>query len=120
MSDSSGKRERVEGDGSGDLRLDPALRSEELWEGELRGLRIAGRRIVVLRVEGGAMGYEDRCAHLGLPISEGAIDGATLTCAAHGWTYCAKTGRGINPARAALAPVRVEEREGWIWVDVGK
>src|SRR5690606_29102506 len=45
----------------------------DLWLGELRGCRVAGHRVLLLRVESGVYAYEDRCAHLGLPLSDGTL-----------------------------------------------
>ncbi len=60
----------------------------------------------------------DRCAHQGVALSEGRLEGATLVCRAHGWSYDARTGCGINPrsARVTRFPVRIEG--GVVLVDV--
>jgi toluene monooxygenase system ferredoxin subunit len=93
------------------------LKSSELWTGELRALQVDGQRIVLLRTDAGVFAYEDRCAHLGVPLSEGTLEGCTLTCRAHHYTYDAETGRGENPRNVRLQsfPVRVEA--GAIYVD---
>ncbi|HEY3493539.1 MAG TPA: Rieske (2Fe-2S) protein, partial [Polyangiaceae bacterium] len=59
------------------------LPEDELWTGEMRGFVVAGRRVLVLRTEGGVFAYEDRCAHLGVPLSQGTLKGSVLTCSAH-------------------------------------
>jgi toluene monooxygenase system ferredoxin subunit len=74
----------------------------ELWSGDLRAAKLGALRVVVLRVGDAVYAYEDRCAHLGAPLSEGTLEGTVLTCAAHHWQYDATTGRGINPPTACL------------------
>lgn len=74
----------------------------ELWDGEMRPLSIERKRLLVLRIGDDVRVWEDRCAHLGLPLSEGKLDGHVLTCGAHGWQYDALTGEGINPKKACL------------------
>jgi toluene monooxygenase system ferredoxin subunit len=88
----------------------PVLRLAELWDGDLRPCVVAGRKVVVLRVGDEVRAYEDRCAHLGLPVSDGALDGCTLTCAAHHYVYDAVTGQGKNPRSVALRryPLRID------------
>jgi toluene monooxygenase system ferredoxin subunit len=83
---------------------------DELWIGELRAVWVAGKRVALLRLEHGVHAYEDRCPHLGFPLSEGRLDGSELTCAAHGWVFDASTGLGKNPqdCRLRSLPVRVE------------
>ena len=80
---------------------------------------VAGRKVLLVRVDGDVRAYEDRCAHLGLPLSGGRIDGTTLICPAHEWEYDARTGCGVNPATACLKsfPVKIEGDQ--ILVDVG-
>ena len=90
-----------------------------LWEGELRPLCLQGRRVLLLRRGGEVFAYPDRCAHLGLPLSEGRLEGQVLTCKAHGWSYDVCTGHGVNPASARLPALRVELRAGEIWIDPG-
>ncbi|MEE2829878.1 MAG: Rieske 2Fe-2S domain-containing protein, partial [Myxococcota bacterium] len=36
--------------------------------------------------------FVDRCAHLGLPISLGRVEGAKLRCAYHGWAFDSDSG----------------------------
>jgi toluene monooxygenase system ferredoxin subunit len=95
-----------------------ALPEEDLWTGEMRGLRLAGCRVLLLRIEDGVRAYEDRCAHLGLPLSDGALYGCTLTCSAHHYQYDARTGAGINPRTARLVPLRTRVAHGNIEVEL--
>jgi toluene monooxygenase system ferredoxin subunit len=94
------------------------MKSGELWSGELRALELDGTKVLLLRTDAGIFAYEDRCVHLGVPLSEGSLRGRTLTCRAHHYTYDAETGRGENPRNTCLQsfPVRVEA--GAICVDV--
>lgn len=94
-----------------------AMPLTELWIGEMRGCVIAGRPVLLLRVDDGVYAYEDRCAHLGVRLSEGTLQDGVLTCGAHGFQYDALTGLGINPrqVRIAALPLRIEEDH--IWVD---
>ncbi len=92
------------------MSADTGLRADELWIGEMRGVLVDGRRVLVLRLEEGVFAYEDRCAHLGVPLSEGTLEAGVLTCRAHHFQYDARTGAGINPrdVRLATVPLRVD------------
>ena len=85
----------------------------------LLGRVVGGRKLLLVRAGGAVRAYEDRCAHLGLPLSGGRLSETTLYCPAHEWEYDACTGRGLNPATACLKafPVTIENDE--ILVDVG-
>jgi len=93
-----------------------AARRGDLWAGEMLGVCLDGRRILLIHVDGEIHAYEDRCAHLGVALSGGRLEGCVLTCAAHEWRYDARTGRGINPKTAALRrfPVRIEGDAIWV------
>ena len=95
-----------------------AAAEEDLWEGETIARRVEGRRVLLARIDGTVRAYEDRCAHLGLPLSEGSVLGPLLTCGAHRWQYDQRTGRGVNPSTACLARFAVAVRDGGIFVDV--
>lgn len=91
---------------------------DELWEGEIRGAEVGGTHLLLCNLEGGVFAYEDRCPHLARPLSEGRLDGPTLTCAAHEWTFDVRTGRGINPATSCLRRFAVQLDDDAIFVDV--
>lgn len=95
------------------------LSESELWIGEMRQVLVGARRVLLLRTERGIHAYEDRCPHLGFPLSRGRFDGSTLTCSAHEFRFDADTGRGKNPKTLQLTPIDVACRQGKILVDAG-
>lgn len=95
-----------------------ALPHAELWIGEMRGCSLSGRRVLLLRLESGVYAYEDRCAHLRVPLSEGTLSEGVITCAAHGFQYDALTGLGINPKNTRIAAFPVQIEDGHIWVEL--
>jgi toluene monooxygenase system ferredoxin subunit len=95
-----------------------AARLSDVWSGDIVGCEVAGRRVLLARIGEVVHAYEDRCAHVGVRLSEGKLDGTRLLCRAHYWEYDVETGQGINPASVCLRryPVRIED--GRILVDV--
>jgi toluene monooxygenase system ferredoxin subunit len=89
-----------------------------LWKGDMMGAVVDGRKVLVIRSDDAVLAYEDRCAHLGVALSEGRLDGCVLTCAAHHWQYDVATGRGINPSVACLKRFDVLVEHDVIYVDV--
>lgn len=100
------------------MAYEPVLPDDELWVGEMRGVNVRGRRVLVLRTEEGVRAYEDRCAHLGLPLSLGKLEGGVITCLAHHYQYDACSGCGVNPERVRLRVYPVRVSDGVIAVDV--
>lgn len=95
-----------------------AMPESELWIGELRQVRVQGERVLLLRTDAGIFAYEDRCPHLGLPLSAGTLDGHTLTCAAHHFQFDATSGEGINPSCLRLRAYPVRCQAGMIRVEL--
>jgi toluene monooxygenase system ferredoxin subunit len=91
---------------------------DDLWDGDLVGCIVGGKPVLIVRLGEDVFAYENRCAHLGVPLSEGRLDGTVLTCPAHHYEYDVRTGGGVRPVTVCLAsyPVRIEA--GAIWVDV--
>jgi toluene monooxygenase system ferredoxin subunit len=88
--------------------------TEDLWEGEMTGVQLGRKKIVLLNVGGEIRAFEDRCPHLGSQLSEGDLNGCTLTCAKHLWEFDALTGKGANPANCQLTVFDTRVREGQI------
>jgi toluene monooxygenase system ferredoxin subunit len=93
---------------------------EELWSGEMKGCAVAGRKVLLIRKEQAVRAFEDRCAHLGVPLSMGRLENDVITCSAHEWRYGARTGCGIDPSAARLRSFAVEIADGVVWVDVDR
>jgi len=79
----------------------------ELWDGDMRRCDVDGRGVVLVKLDGRVHAFDDRCPHLGMPLSAGTLEGGILTCAAHHYEFDARTGAGVNPARARLCPYAV-------------
>jgi toluene monooxygenase system ferredoxin subunit len=84
------------------------------------GVGGGGRKVLLVNLNGTIYAYEDRCAHLGVALSDGHLSGSTLTCRVHQWEYDVCTGRGRNPTTVCLRAfaIRVSQRD--ILVDVAQ
>jgi toluene monooxygenase system ferredoxin subunit len=89
---------------------------EDLWEGEIAAVEVAGTKVVLLNVDGAVRAYEDRCPHLGSQLSEGDLDAGILTCAMHLWEFDALTGKGTNPSNSQLTVLETRVTDGNIEV----
>ncbi|HEX3506906.1 MAG TPA: aromatic ring-hydroxylating dioxygenase subunit alpha [Candidatus Dormibacteraeota bacterium] len=107
-------------------------RSEGLMRpGSRRALRVGAESILLTRDDAGTLrGFFNICRHRGhelLPVGASA-EGPHIQCPYHGWTYkqdgSLKSAPllGLRPgfevAEHRLTPVRVDEWEGWVFVNV--
>ncbi|MDX1994560.1 MAG: aromatic ring-hydroxylating dioxygenase subunit alpha [bacterium] len=100
----------------------------QLGEGQMLPARLLGEDIVLWRLNGRVMAWQDLCIHRGAKLSLGRISGETLICPYHGWTYNSE-GRCVKmpahpdqtpPAKAVVKTYQVCERYGMVWVCPGE
>ncbi len=66
----------------------PLAWSKEVKRGKAHGVHFAGEPIVLARTESGKVfALEDRCAHRQVPLHAGVVEGESIRCGYHGWTY---------------------------------
>ena len=100
------------------MPFEPIIADAELWDGDMTARRVDGHDLLLVRHNGVVYAYENRCAHLGVALSEGRLDGYVLTCRAHHWQYDVRSGSGVNPATACLTRFAVKIEDGKVFVDV--
>ena len=104
-----------------------ALPSAELGAGKLAKVHVAGRAMLLARLEDGTpVAAVVVCPHEAADLSQGKVYFGAVDCPRHHYLYDLRTGenrypRNVFPAdlAAELAPLRlfpVKESEGWIWV----
>jgi toluene monooxygenase system ferredoxin subunit len=76
---------------------------DDLWEGEMVGLRIGKEDVLVVNLGAeGVHAFDNRCPHASSRLSEGTLREGTLQCGTHLWEFDARTGDGINPRNCRL------------------
>ena len=87
----------------------------------------SARPVVLYRTEAGtAVALEDRCAHRAFPLSAGTLDGDLVRCGLCGFGYDTD-GQCVSvptqprvPLGAHVAAYPVQERDGLVWVWLGR
>ncbi len=73
--------------------------------------------MAVYRIPGGFTACADRCPHQGARLSDGEVEGTTLTCPRHGSQFDVTTGdRTRGPADDGIAHHRVLLEEGQLFI----
>jgi phenylpropionate dioxygenase-like ring-hydroxylating dioxygenase large terminal subunit len=100
----------------------------ELPEGQPRAVRLLDEDIVLWRVGDRVHAWRDLCVHRGTRLSLGSVQGETLVCAYHGWTYNGE-GRCVRfpahptqtpPAKAQATVYQAQVKYDWVWVCLGQ
>ncbi len=60
------------------MPFEAIIADAELWDGDMTARRVDGHDLLLVRHNGVVYAYENRCAHLGVALSEGRLDGYAL------------------------------------------
>lgn len=79
-----------------------AARLSEVPPGALTEVVVGGAPVVLCNVDGALHAVSAVCPHAGGPLADGHLDGTTLTCPLHGWSYDVRDGRCFVDAQTRL------------------
>ena len=74
----------------------------------------------MFRYEGGYYACDNRCPHMGYPLSEGSVRDGVLICHWHHWEFDLKTGGCFLTFGDDVASFPVEDRGGVLYVGIPK
>ncbi|WP_295887762.1 aromatic ring-hydroxylating dioxygenase subunit alpha [uncultured Thiohalocapsa sp.] len=108
----------------------PVAGSAELAPGEARKVRLLGEDLALFRTASGRLGLlEESCPHRRASLAYGEVDGETILCPYHGWTFAADGRCLAMPAESEQKPAllarcratayRAEELGGLIFAYLG-
>ena len=82
-------------------------------------VEVGGRKIALFNLGDTYYGIDDTCPHRGGPLSEGPIEGESVTCPWHGSAFNVKTGAvEAPPARVGVATCKLRIQGSDIEVEV--
>ena len=85
-----------------------------------RRVTLAGTRIGVFRTQADEVfALEDKCPHLGGPLSEGIVHGNCVTCPLHNWIIDLQggTAQGADSGSVKSYPVNVSNKRIYLGVE---
>lgn len=92
--------------------------ADEIQDGVPFGAEIDGDPVCVVRVDGELYAFDDRCPHRGAKLSEGWLEGTTITCKQHTWEYDVTSGELLRLRAPVCLTMRgVRESAGQIEVE---
>lgn len=114
-------------------------KSVDVREDAVLAVRAAGRALLLTRVEGRVHALENRCPHLGLPLTRGCVQNGAIRCPFHGSRFDLCSGANLDWVSsiaglplpqwsrtlvalgrrpAGLQTFAARERDGAVWVEV--
>ncbi|MFZ1023057.1 MAG: Rieske 2Fe-2S domain-containing protein [Thermoplasmata archaeon] len=90
-----------------------AVDAKELPQGTMKGIELAGAKVVLVHGSSGIRAFDDRCGHMSTPMSIGTFKSGVIKCALHSAVFDAETGavRGqpqMHMPAAQLPPEMME------------
>jgi nitrite reductase (NADH) small subunit len=77
--------------------------------GQLKAAEVNGVSVCLANVAGELSALDNWCPHKGAPLAEGWLEGASVVCPWHSWTFSLKTGEAEYPVheRVAVIPLKI-------------
>lgn len=88
-------------------------------DGDMKQVSIGGLKVAVANVGGVFYAFGDTCTHRQCPLSNGELDGTTVTCACHGSQFDVTTGALLSgPAKEPVGSYSVTVEGDFLQVEV--
>lgn len=91
---------------------------DDIPEGELRGARVAGRKLCLGRSAEGYFAIDDECPHAAGSLSEGMIDGSEVICPLHAYAFDTRTGECPDDPSCNIRRYPVRRENGRLQVQL--
>ena len=86
-----------------------ACAASDIAPGTGKQLTVGGKDVAVFNVDGTFYATDNTCPHRGGPLAEGELEGCTVTCPWHAWTFDLKTGESLtDDLKVACYEAKVE------------
>ncbi len=87
--------------------------------GQVKAAEVNGVTVCLANVDGELAALDNWCPHRGAPLAEGWLEGGSVVCPWHSWTFSLKTGEAEYPVheRVAVIPLKIEGED--VLADVG-
>jgi len=67
----------------------------DIKPGEIKSFVVGNEMVAICNSDGTFYAFMDECSHQALPLSDGLLEGKTLTCAYHGAEFNVETGKAL-------------------------
>ena len=71
-------------------------KTTEVMPGQMKKVLVDENEVVVINIDGNYYAINDTCSHAGGSLSEGKLDGSTITCDWHGAQFGCKNGKLVK------------------------
>lgn len=94
----------------------PAIGEDELKDGLMKLVNVAGRGILLARHGDQVYGVSNRCPHMGCSLANGTLKEYIITCPCHGWSFDIRNGEYQTAKEIKLMTYECKIQDGKIHV----
>jgi 3-phenylpropionate/trans-cinnamate dioxygenase ferredoxin component len=95
-----------------------AMAVADLAPGKSVEISLGGRAVALFNIEGRYYAISNTCLHRGGPLGQGYIEGATVTCPWHAWTFDVTTGANVVNPDLKVACYETKVDDGQVFVRI--
>ena len=95
-----------------------ALVAADLAPGTGTEVSVAGRPVALFNVDGSFFAISNTCLHRGGPLGQGFVEGRTVTCPWHAWTFDLASGENVVNGELKVACFETKVEDGQVFVKV--
>jgi nitrite reductase (NADH) small subunit len=95
-----------------------AIAAGDLAPGKGTEVSVGGRAVALFNVGGVFHAIGNTCLHRGGPLGQGFLEGPSVTCPWHGWTFNVTTGENVANPELKVVRYEVKVEDGQVLVKV--
>jgi len=93
-----------------------AIAVQDLAPGQCREVSLEGKAVALYNVAGTFYATSNTCIHRGGPLGQGLLDGASVMCPWHAWTWDVRTGENTANPSLTIPSFEVKVEDGEVLV----
>lgn len=82
-------------------------KTADIPPGKTQKVTADGKEVLIANIDGNYYAIDDTCTHAGASLSEGSLEGTTITCGWHGAKFECKTGE------LSTFPVKIKDLQSY-------
>jgi NAD(P)H-dependent nitrite reductase small subunit len=94
------------------------LAAADLAPGKGTEVSVGDQAVALFNVEGTFYAISNTCLHRGGPLGQGFVEGRTVTCPWHAWTFDVSTGENVVNGELKVACFETKVEDGQVLVKV--
>jgi NAD(P)H-dependent nitrite reductase small subunit len=110
----------VEAPGDGMSDFTRVMSVADLPPGQGREASVEGKPVALFNVDGQFYAISNTCLHRGGPLGQGFVEGDTVMCPWHAWTFNVRTGENVVNGEMKVARYEVKVEDGEVLVRVSE